>query len=326
MEGIWIGIDVSKKKLDAAVWVVGKKYRTLKVDNDAAGFAALLLWSRALASGLELRFCMESTGDYGFALALYLVEEGEWVSVVNPAWIKHYGRALGRLNKTDTADAKLIAQYALERKPHEWTLKEPGLRNLFRLHRRREQLKTMVAMEDNRTECPQAVGPACMASVKRVLKALKAEQRDVEKQILQLINEHSKLKTDVQLIHSLPPLAQNSAVAILAEMPDVNECQAAPNYAAQAGVNPTLAQSGSSVRGSSSMSRGGRKVVRAVLQMPTLRAIKTMPEVKAIYDRLRARGKKHRQAMVAAMRKLLMIVYGVLKHRRPYIPNFNLNT
>lgn len=319
LEVVWVGIDVSKKKLDAAIWVGGKKYQTITVTNNAGGWAALLAWAKKVAGqDIELKFCMESTGDYHYEVGLYLTELEFHVSEVNPARIRFFGLEQGRLTKTDKADAKLIAQFGRERTPEAWAMRNPVRRNFFRLHRRRQQLMKMISMEDSRRECPQAIGQTCLRSIKIILKALRAELRAVEKDLAGIIQGDPILKHQSELIRSIPILEQASAILLLAEMPGLDRVQSASSYAAAAGVQSTSKKSGTKQYDSAPMSRCGRRLVRRGLFMVTLTGIRTMPELKDMYDRLRLRGKIHRQAMVACIRKLLMIVYGVLKHEKPY--------
>jgi len=318
MIGIWFGIDVSKKKLHAAYWLGGQKYRMITVDNTASGFAKLLVWAMAVADGKAMGFCMEATGDYGLAAGLYLTEAGHHVSVINPAWIKHFGMGKGRLNKTDKADSKLICDYARDGQPEAWHLADPRKRQLFRLHRRRIQLTEHIVAEMNRRECPEAIGADCMASIKRVLKALRTERRDIDKQISEILKTPG-FAGDLELLLSLPRFGLSSVLVALAEMPNVEHCDSAKAYAAAAGGNPTAKESGTSVS-SSSMSRGGRRIARSVLWMPTLNLIRLMPELDDLYNRLRKKGQKHKQALIACIRKLLMIIYGMLTTRTPYKP------
>ena len=220
LEVVWVGIDVSKKKLDAAIWVGGKKYQTITVTNNAGGWAALLAWAKKVAGqDIELKFCMESTGDYHYEVGLYLTELEFHVSEVNPARIRFFGLEQGRLTKTDKADAKLIAQFGRERTPEAWAMRNPVRRNFFRLHRRRQQLMKMISMEDSRRECPQAIGQTCLRSIKIILKALRAELRAVEKDLAGIIQGDPILKHQSELIRSIPILEQASAILLLAEMP-----------------------------------------------------------------------------------------------------------
>lgn len=316
---VWLGIDVSKKKLDAAIWVDGK-VRTRQEDNTNSGFRLLLAWAqKVVGAGTSLRVCMEATGDYGFCAALFFTEEGLRVSVVNPAWVKFFGRSQGRQNKTDKADAKLLAQYGHERQPAEWHLKNPVLRSLFRLVRRRRQLCDMITAERNRQECPEAIGAECMASIKGVLKGLREERRRIEKQIRALIASSVELSRRYELLRSMA--GEISSFVILAELPDVEDCPNPPSYAAGAGVNPAGSKSGEGPQ-RSKMSRCGSSHVRGVLTLPMLTAKRKMPELHDLYKRLRGRGRTHKQALVACMRKFLMIAYAVQKSGKTYVSRF----
>src|SRR5262249_13000712 len=118
----WIGIDVSKDTLDACFLPAEGKPCSQVFANDRSGHAALRAWPAASAAGVTRGFCLESTGAYGIALATALAEAGEHVSVVNPARVKYAGLMRGQGNKTDKADAKLIAEYATRERPPAWQL------------------------------------------------------------------------------------------------------------------------------------------------------------------------------------------------------------
>jgi transposase len=320
---VWFGIDVSKKKLACAYEDGAGKARFTTVDNSQAGFIKLVSWAGRAAEGKEAAFCMEATGDYYLACALHLADEGLKVSVVNPAWIKHFGQSMGRLNKTDKADSRLICEYAAQRQPAAWALNDPHKRELFRLNRRRGQLIEAIKAESNRRECPAAVGKFVMAMITKSLKFNKAELRNLETKIEEFIAEVPQLAEDRVLLGSLPRFGLASTLAVLAEMPSVDSCASAKSFAAAAGGNPTAKQSGTCLS-SSSMNRGGRRVARSMLWMPVLGWLRDVPEIRALYDRLRARGRAHKQAMVACIHKMLMIVYGILKHRKPYKTSENI--
>lgn len=314
---IWCGIDVSKKKLDIAIGPKPPKVKSRQFDNKPGEFQKVLRWALSVApAGAEVRFCMESTGDYGDELGMFLVEEGYHVSVVNPARIKGFGEYKGYLNKTDRADARTICEFAMCENPTIWDMSDPKRRAVLRLWRRLRQLVKMESAESNRLECPGAIGPACVASSKAMLKAIGEEIRDILDQLSDLVRQVPSLAKDKELIKSLPVLSDISAYAILAEMPSVSEFTRAKDWAAVAGGQPRKRQSGSTLD-RTKMVKGGRRVVRATLWMPTLTALKEMPEIRQLYERLR-QTKAHTQAMVACERKLIRIVYGVLKSGRPY--------
>lgn len=314
---IWIGIDVSKKTLDAAIWVDGKA-KTRREANTSAGVRLLLAWIRRIAGDdAALYICMEATGDYGFNAGLFFSEQGVSVSMVNPAWVKYFGQSQGRQNKTDKADAKLLAQYGQERSPAPWHLRDPELRLLFRLVRRRRQLSQMITSESNRRECPEAIGEACMSSIKASLKFLREEKRGIQKQIRKLVESSPELKSRYELLRSMA--GDISIFVMLAELPRPQDCQDPPSYAACAGVNPAGRKSGESLN-QTKMSRGGSRYARSTLTLPMLAARRKMPELAALYDRLKARGKTHKQCLVACIRKFLMIAFAVQKSGKPYVP------
>jgi len=315
----WCGVDVSKKSLDSAILSSKKgKHRTFHADNKVVAYQRLLDWAlKTVGPDCEVRFCMESTGDYGVEFGLWLVEQGYHVSVVNPAWIKFFGMGEGRLNKTDKADAKLIADYATQKTPDAWDLTDPVRRKLFRLHRRREQLLKAEVAEGNRKECPSAIGDTCLASINRVLKVIRKELALIEAELMKIICADPDLKSSLELIASVPVLAEGSAIRILAEMPPLDKCESAQSWVAAAGGQPNRQDSGTSLK-KTKMNRGGKKSVRAGLWVPALKGIGTMPELRSLYDRLIERGKTHFQALLACVRKLLSIVYGILKSKTPY--------
>ena len=320
---VWVGIDLSKKTLDAAIWHGNTKYSWRKFDNNPRSFCAIVDWATKFAiDGAELRFCMESTGDYGTLLALYLLELGYYVSVMNPARIKHFGIQKSVLTKTDKADAKVIAWFATDNSPKACPLKDPLTRELLRLHRRRLQLTEMIASEKCRRECPTVIGAECMDSIKVVLKALRAELRRIEEKLRELIDSNEKLKEKSELILSIPGLGWASVFVILIEMPDIEDVAHAPSYAAAAGVQPTAKRSGERQPESSPMSRAGRRIVRRSLYMPSIHASWKIPELEMLYTRLVGKGKRRMQARVACLRKLLMIVYGVLRNKKKFATRY----
>jgi transposase len=313
----WFGIDGSKKKLDVAYADQKGKYRVASFDNSATGFEKLLNWCLKLADERQPVFCMEATGDYHIGIAMFLTERACHVSVINPAWIKHFGLGKGRINKSDSADAKLICEYGINERPKAWDLANPLKGKLFRLSRRRGQLQGTITAELNRRECPEAIGPECMESIKRTLKVLRAELREVEAVIGKLIETDKELILKFEILRSLGPIGLSTFLAVFAELPDVEDCADARGFAESAGGNSISKQSGTSLN-VSGFNRGGRRHARSALWMVALMLLRKIPELDALYNRLRARGKSHKSALLACLHKLLMIIYGMLKHNKPY--------
>src|SRR5437763_16373493 len=165
----WVGMDVSQHTLDACLLPApGGKPRPQSFANDSAGHAALAARADEYADGAALGFCLESTGPYGGALACALAHAGRHVAVVNPARIKYAGLMRGQGNKTDRADARLIAEYAARERPPAWQPPRPDVRELQALSRRRDDLRQLAAREKTRLAAP-GLTAAARTSIRRTI-------------------------------------------------------------------------------------------------------------------------------------------------------------
>lgn len=339
----WLGADISSDKFSACLLFVRKdrnKYKSnnrnnrnnnnqseqeqeavREFQNSPAGYAQLLRWIESRAPGLldakAVHFCMEATGAYSDGLAMFLSEQEQPVSVVNPAWIKHSGRSTGRINKTDPADGRLCAHYARKERPALWRMAAPEVRTLTAMVRRLQSLTEQLVQEKNRLAVPGLVIPV-KRSIHKSVRFLEQHIEELEGQIKKHIDEHPGLKQDRDLLISIPGVGDTLAHWILAELPDVRVFDAAKSAAAYAGLSPRLHESGTSVCKRAHISKAGNRNLRRALYMPALSAIRYNPAVKEIFDRLIARGMARKAALCAAMRKLLMIAYGVLKNRQMF--------
>jgi transposase len=332
----WLGADISSDKFSACLLLVRKvkdKYKrgnnqteqdreTFKTfQNAPAGYAQLLRWIESQAPGLldakSVHFCMEATGSYSDGLAMFLVEAGQPVSVVNPAWIKHSGLSTGRVNKTDPADGRLSAHYARKERPALWRMAAPEVRTLTAMVRRLQSLTEQLVQEKNRLAVPGLVAPV-KRSIQASIRFLDRHIQELEAQVKTHIDQHPGLKQDRDLLLSIPGVGDTLAHWIMAELPDVAAFKAAKSAAAYAGLNPRLHESGTSVHKRARISKAGNRNLRQALYMPALSAIRFNPAVKEIYTRLIAKGMAKKAALCAAMRKLLMIAYGVLKNRQMF--------
>lgn len=319
----WVGIDVSQHTLDACLLPAdGGKPRFGAFANDPPGHAALLAWADGLdpAAG----FCLESTGAYGTALATALAEAGRHASVVNPARVKYAGLMRGQGNKTDKADARLIAEYARRERPPAWRPAPADTRELQALVRRRDDLRELAAREKGRLAAP-GLSRAARQSVARTVRFLEKEADRLQRQADDLIAASAALRADRDLLRSIPGIGAVTAQAILAELPETGRFASAQQAAAYAGLAPREYRSGSSVRKRTRLSKAGNARLRKALYLPALTAIRFNPLLKALFERLVAAGKARMAAVGACMRKLLMIAYGVLKSRAPFDPAWALN-
>lgn len=309
-----LGIDVAKKKLDVALIFDGRTL-TKKFDNSPKGFKLLQGWLMSLHIE-RVHACMESTGTYGEALAEFLYEKNHRVSVVNPLRIKGYANADLKRNKTDPADARLIADFCLVKDPDEWHPLPAEVKHLQALTRRIEALDQMLIAEKNRLDvAPREVRP----SVKRIIRTLEAEIKNVLHLIKEHIDNHPDMKQQNDLLLTIPGIGQKTSQLLLGEV-EFRRFTSARAVAAQAGLTPRKDQSGTSLN-RTRLSKVGNGRIRKALYFPAIVAVQHNQTIKQFASRLSQKGKTPMQVICAAMRKLLHIAFGVIKNNRPFDPN-----
>jgi transposase len=319
MKSAVLGIDVGKSKCQVVLLAAGKS-RQKSISNSPEGYAQLSAWL-ARQGVSHVHACLEATGPYGDAVALYLHEAGHTVSVVNPAQIKNFGKSELVRNKTDEVDAALIARFCEKQKPLPWTPPPLAFLELQALGRRLEALQEMYFQESNRLK---AIGkiPSVVASLTAHLAFLEQEIRKTKQAMKNHIDNHPELKSQRDLLASIPGIGDLTAAKFLAEIPNVHNYATARKLAAHAGVSPCQRRSGSSVRGKTRMSKTGNSRLRKLLYMPAIVACHHNPIIMIFAQRLRERGKTPMSIVGAAMRKLVHIAYGVLVSGKPFDPNY----
>lgn len=314
-----LGIDVSKGKFDVALRRADGRGRSRAFANSDAGFQQLLRWLRGL--GVEpVHACLESTGTYGLALASFLHQAGYRVSVVNPACIKAFADSELSRAKTDRVDAKVIARFCGAMQPALWQPPATQVSQLQGLVRRLESVQQMVRQERNRLE-PPGISEPVRASLQRTLVMLEAEREQVRKQIADHIDQHPDLRGRRDLLCSIPGIGEATAAWLLSEMCSI-EFARARQLAAYAGLVPAPRQSGTSVRGRGRLSKRGNARLRRALYWPAIVAMRHNPILRSFAQRLLNAGKPKLVVIAAVMRKLLHLAFGVLKHQRPFDPNW----
>ena len=318
-----IGIDVSKEKLDCAWLKEQDKVKTKVFTNKRTGWQDLLDWSLK-NTGLaiaELHFVMEATGIYHEQLATFLYEAGANVSVVNPAQVKFYAQGLGIRSKNDKKDSVVLARYGSREHANFWQPEAPEIRTLKALLARFDGIEKDLQREKNRQEKAQiSLAPdEVMNSLNLMIAQLETEQQRLEKLIEEHINRHDKLRENKALLESIPAVGNVIATRMLMvigsrQFDDAHQC------AAYLGLVPVQHESGSSIKGRARLSKAGNPLIRAKLYMAAVVAIRYNPDIKAQYERLTSKGKSKMSALGAAMRKLVQICFGVLKHQQPYQP------
>lgn len=313
-----LGVDISKACFDAVLLLEGGQYRASRFDNTPAGFHQLQRWLESMQVG-SVHVGLEATGRYGLALACWMHERHHWVSLLNPYRVKAYGTASGKRNKTDRADAALIAEFVASQRPLAWQPPSQEQARLQALVRRLEDVQGMLRAEKNRL---YEAAPVVRASVQRGIQLLQTEVQRLLKQIQLALENDPTLRRQSQWLCSIPGVGWLSAARVLAELPSPQQLQHARRAAALAGLHPQRHESGSRVWRASHLSKQGRRPLRAALYMPALVARRRNPMLKAFADRLAAKGKSKKAVICAVMRKLLHIIFGLLKHETTFDPHY----
>lgn len=322
----YLGVDVAKAKLDCCLLLdeVSGRRKTKVAHNTRSGIADLLVWvAKQGVSPEQLHVVMEATGVYHEQAALALADAGVTVSIINPAQIKDFGRGLAVRTKTDGVDGFVLARYGSLLKPAAWAPPAPEARTLQALLARREAIAQDLQRERNRqekadaTDTPDRIQKSLADSIKFLVKQLADLQQDID----QHIDRHPGLKGDMALLQSIPAVGPQVGGNMLSVMHG-HHFNSAEQLAAYLGLVPVERQSGSSVLGRARLSKAGPARIRAVLYMAAIAATRCNPHVKALYDRLLARGKSKMSALGAAMRKLVHLCFGVLKTQQPYEYNY----
>ena len=310
MEQVILGIDVSKDKLDVAL-LQGEQCLHKVITNNPKGFEQLGHWLKNRKTG-EVHACLEATGQYGDAVARYLYQEGHQVSVVNPARIKAYATSQLSRNKTDKSDALLIARFCEKERPPLWTPPPESFVVLQALIRRLQDLQDMRQQERNWLKSG--------VTTHQVVQDLNEHVAYLDKQIENLLKEihdhidkNPDLKQQRDLLVTIPGIAELTAAKLLGEIRNISEFENAPQLAAYAGLTPNQRISGSSIRRKSRISKTGNANLRTSIYMPAIVAWKHNPIIRAFCERLKNNGLKNMEIVVAAMRKLLHLVYGILQ-------------
>lgn len=315
-----LGIDVSKDKLDLVLINAEGKFHKV-ISNSPTGFEALDKWlvSRHVD---QVHACLEATGQYGDGVSEYLYGQGHDVSVVNPARIKRYGESKLHRNKTDKADAELIAEFCLKEEPALWEPLSPDLKHLRALVRRLDDLQTNYRQESNRLLSGEK-DAWVINDLSVHAEYLKARIEATEDEIQNFIKQTPDLKAKQDLLVSIPGIGKKSSARLLAELGEISGFENAPQLTAFAGLNPKGFSSGSSVHKKTRISKQGRRELRTCLYMPAIVAMTHNSVVRALRDRLRERQLPTMAIVAASMRKLLHIVYGVLKSQMPFDPDYD---
>ena len=307
-----IGIDVGKTELTVAVHDDG---RTWTCGTDARSLRQL---ARTLAADQPppTLIVLEATGGYEVPVLGALAERELPVSLVMPARVRAFAQATGQLAKTDRLDARLLAHYAAQLQPAPTPVPDAIQRALMLLVARRRQVDDMLVAERQRLD-QQAFFPdsPVRAGIAATIQFLEQQRTGLDQELYQQVQQTPRWTEAATLLRSVPGVGPVTTYTLLAFLPELGHASR-QQIAALVGVAPLAAESGA-WRGRRQI-RGGRAVVRRVLYMAAVSAARCHPVLKPYYQRLRAQGKPAKVALVACMRRLLVLLNSLLKTRTPW--------
>ena len=302
-ESIFVGIDVAKVGMDVAVRPSDDRW---EVSNDDAGIGHLLSRLNTLEPTLVL---LEASGGLELPLVAALAAEELPVVVVNPRQVRDFARATGKLAKTDTLDAAVLAHFGEAVRPPVRPLRDSETQLLNSLLARRHQLITMLVAEKNRLNSATTV--AVRPSIETHIQWLERELDDLDRDLRQTVRNSPLWREKDDLLRTVPGVGEQVSLTLMAYLPELGTLDRR-QIAALVGVTPFNHDSGT-MRGRCAV-WGGRARVRASLYMGALTATRFNPVIRDFYKRLLAAGKPKKVALTACMRKLLLILNSMLRH------------
>ncbi len=319
----YVGIDVGCEEL----WVSVAGAKPKKFLHSQKGIQALYAWSLKKGDQNEIYFCMEATGVYSMSVANLLLEKHQaLVSIVNPAQIKTFARMQMRRSKTDQIDAEIIRNYAETQSPPLWKPTSKQLQQLNALVTQADAIKESLGRWHNRHHA-QTFVPALPDEVKKsqrsIERSLETQLKKIEAAIKNLCASESTLAQQVALLTTIPGVADQTAVKLLAYGQNWLTDKSAKALTAHAGLAPQHHQSGSSINRKSRIDKRGNPKLRKTLFMPALVAVHHNPILMTFYQRLIKNGKPKKLALVAAMRKLLLMSRVILITQKPFNPQLS---
>jgi transposase len=307
MEGRYVGVDVSKDRLDVHVLPDGESF---VVARDGKGLAELV---ERLSALQPERIAVEATGGFETVVAAALAGASLPLVIVNPAQARHFAQALGRRAKTDPIDAEMIARFVEATKPDLRPLADEATRLLADLVARRRQIIEMIVAERNRERRVHV--KRIHKSIVRLIGALEKELAEIDAEIDASVRGSPAWREKEDLLASVPGVGPITARTLIAELPELGTLDG-KRIASLAGLAPFTRQSGQ-WKGKA-MIAGGRKSVRSALFLASLVACRHNPVLKAFRQRLVEAGKPKMLVAIAAARKLLTILNAILREKQPW--------
>ncbi len=320
-ERFYVGIDVGCSE----VWVVAGKSKARKFSHNDQGVKQLYRWAKEKSGELLLHFCMEATGVYSQSVAVRLLGRGRCeVSIVNPAQIAAFAKAQMRRSKTDQIDAQVIWDYAQSQQPHPWQPERQAIQHLAALVTQADALQKTLRSWQNRCHAHQYhsdLPRTVQQTTAKVEQMLRRQLEKVQQEIHRLCQADEELKRDVGLLCTIPGVAELTATRLLAYGKSALTERSPKELTAHAGLAPRHRQSGTSLNGKSRLCKQGDARLRFLLYMPTIVAVTFNPIIRYHYLRHLANHKPKMVAIMACMKKLLLMAQAILISQKPFNPN-----
>ncbi|MCO4807479.1 MAG: IS110 family transposase [Flavobacteriales bacterium] len=312
---VLIGIDISKDSFD----VFSEETGHLKFSNDPKGYRAFYKQIKSMGACCV----MEATGSYHYCLANWLYKKGIGVSVVNALVIKRYMQMKLRVNKTDKSDAQMIASFAREQDFPIWSpdpeyiSRSKALFSLLELYTRQS---TMLKNKLHSLETMGLKGGRVLASLRRRIKATQKEIKDLEAALEELIKENDAALYEG--LKTIPGVGKKTAMMLIASTNGFRNFDSSKQVSSYFGLAPNHRVSGSSIRGRSYISKRGNPMVRNHLFLCSFTACKCNPQCAALFDRIVAKGKSKKLALIAVANKLIKQAYAISQSGGSYDPTY----
>jgi transposase len=305
-EILYVGIDVSKARLDIAM---GEKGEVWNTPNDHGGIIKIASRLKDLQPKLVV---VEATGGLESQIVSHLFVEGVPVALVQPARVREFAKSIGQLAKTDKLDARLLARFGESARPMPVQLPSEEEQKLSAMISRRRQLIDIRTSETNRLG---SIHSSMRARLDKHLEWLEVEIEEIDKEIQDFIGHHPDFRAKDEILQSVPGIGPVTSAILIADLPELGK-YSRQIVAALVGVAPYNDDSGP--RRGKRRVKGGRADVRTVLYMAAVSASRFNPVIKSFYERLVARGKLKKVALVACMRKLLTILNAMIKTHKTW--------
>ncbi len=305
-----VGIDISSKRLDCALLDDSGKFEASAADNTKAAARKL---ARALAKKNVALVVFEATGGYEILVMAALAAEGVPFARANPRQVRDFARGIGRLAKTDPIDARILARFGERARPRLTNLPSAEEARLKALTLRRRQLVDIRAAEKNHRRLP--VEKDIKAGIERMIENLDIEIELIEDAIAKLIAASTTMRERKDLLESIPCVAAATSAMVISELPELGS-RSSNVLKALVGVAPFNADSGGH-RGERHI-QGSRDSLRQALFMAAQTGYRCNPMLKPFYQRLRAAGKAHKQAIIACIGKLVSVMNAIIKTGNPF--------